>query len=130
MYSQKVSLGAGAIDVRDAYEMLKLFTSRQKIDISDDYDAWARLLVDEMKGDISALNKYDTVLIDEAQDMKQWAFEMIELHGKPGATICLGAGAGQELYGEESEWLREFSKSAKTRGLRRVFRNTKSVFQL
>ncbi len=73
---------------------------------------------------------YDTVLVDEAQDMDQWALELLEHLGGPKATLCVATGSAQELYGDSAEWLADFERSAKVKPLRRNFRNTKPVFRL
>ena len=48
----------------------------------------------------SAHSLYDTVCVDESQDLQQSAFEDIELVSKPDAHWFLADGPGQELYSE------------------------------
>lgn len=43
---------------------------------------------------------YDTVCIDESQDLSQWAFDNIQLVTKQDARWFLADGPGQELYSE------------------------------
>ncbi len=76
-----------------------------------------------MKKIAHRLPKYETVLIDEAQDMKDWALEMLELLSTPNATVCVAAGSGQELYGQSARWLKNFKQDASRKiPLKRIFR--------
>lgn len=116
-------------DVYDYFDVLRanaggqLLTGEQEGE--DDYDEWAQLVVD----DLSTVRpqKYDTILVDEAQDLPGWAFDLIDLLRKPHSTICVAYGSGQQLYGsntnDETEakadhsargqaWLSAFSASA------------------
>lgn len=141
-YSEKLPMAAYALEVYDVFDMLRYYNhgndfeselrsklNRAQNSKNDEYDMWAELLVEDMKRRELSLGKYDTVLIDEAQDMKNWAFEMIEMHMKPETSICVAAGSGQELYGASSQWLTDYEPS-KSHSLRRNFRNTKPVFML
>lgn len=118
------------IQVYDVFDMLTLYAADQKIDVGDDYDMWGELIVDEMRKNAASLDKFDTVLIDEAQDMKDWALSMLQLFTMPNATISVAAGTGQELYGNTSQWLQQFRSIAVNKRLNRNFRNTRPVFQL
>lgn len=97
-------------------------------------DEWGSLVVDELKNNKDhILDKYDTLLIDEAHDLKDWQLELLELHAKPGATICLAIGKGQELYRDDSsaaQWLDQLARGKNVRAwsLRRNFRNTRAQY--
>ncbi len=129
-FSERLDLCAGRIEVHDIFEMLSLFASRRQYELNGNIAEWAELVVDEMKDCRPALPKYDTILVDEGQDIRQWAYEMLELHAKESSTICVAAGDGQELYAGEADWLRDFRTRSETKRLLRVFRNPRSVFQL
>jgi len=96
-----------------------------------DYEVWGQLLVEELQREAGGgqLGIYDAILIDEAQDLTDWMYELVRLHGKPESTIGIAVATGQELYGERGTWLPEFLKTAKRKNLRRNFRNTKPCFQ-
>lgn len=123
------------VEVRDVFDILRqhyLYYGISVDEIGKDvgYDEWGRLIVEEMRTNVDSLQKYDTLLIDEAQDMKDWALEMVELLASPSAAICVAEGLGQELYGGSSRWLENFRKKARNKRLNRNFRDTIPVFQL
>jgi len=94
---------------------------------ADDHDEWAQTVVELMREQAAELKKYDTILIDEAQDLPSWAFDMAYLHSSEKATILVAAGRGQEMYGNESEALAVFRKRAKNHRCNRNFRNTEQI---
>ncbi len=130
-FSEDLRSAVGELEIRDVYELLGGFARRYGIENIDanDIDEWGALVASEIT-ESSHMRYYDTVLVDEAQDMKDWSLEMLEHLGNPGATVCVAAGKGQDLYGTSSEWLRTFRSTNRAKELRRNFRNTKPVFQL
>ncbi len=130
-FSEDLKSARGTLEIRDMYELLVEFASQYGVkDIeSDDANEWGELVADEMT-ESPDMRYYDTVLVDEAQDMEDWALRMLEHLGLPKATICVAAGKGQELYGTSSEWLKAFWRANQAKELRRNFRNTKPVFRL
>ena len=130
-FSKRLDSSRHRFDTHDVFELLGL--DAKAIDVSidgDDPDAWGEQVVEELEDVPEVLDKYDLVLIDEAQDMRAWALRLLELHANPGAAVCIASGTGQELYSQPSEWLQEFTKTATTKQLRRNFRNTLPVFRL
>jgi hypothetical protein len=120
----------GSIEVYDLFELLDHYapdeeTKRQ----ARKYDEWGQLVVTKMADAAGTVDKYDTLLIDEAQDLRSWAFPMIDILSKPDASLLVCVGYGQELYGEAASWLGKFCK-AETKTLRRNFRNTEPIFKL
>lgn len=103
---------------------------------SSDLDSWGGKLVKDIREnrDLIELRKYDTVLIDEAQDLKPWQFELLCLHCDDPSTLIAAVGIGQELYdgfGEAGEWIGSLKRlGAREISLRRNFRNPRLVFQL
>ncbi len=124
-FSEKLPLVGGELEVHDVWEMITLVLS--KPEQAGGYDEWAALVVEQMKEERETLPKFDTILVDEAQDMKDWAFEMLLLHSHEKTTFCIAAGSGQELYGNAAQFLKDFSSVAKKRPLRRYFRNTETI---
>jgi hypothetical protein len=125
-FSEKLLLTNGEIEIHDVWEIINLRGGKPpggEIDM----DEWASCVVDEMKKEQQTLPKFDTILIDEAQDLKGWAFEMLFVHAHDRSTICIAGGNGQELYGPSSESLKNFGAKAKKRVLRRNFRNTETM---
>jgi len=120
-YSQKLPKAEGHIFVQDIFAIARGYSDGQW---AEDHDTWGELVLKKMKKIAHSLPKYETVLIDEAQDMKDWALEILELLSTPNATVCVAAGSGQELYGQLAEWLKNFKQNASREiGLRRIFRN-------
>lgn len=116
-----------SIDVYDIWDLALKYTSVQR---SGSYAEWGQAMVRELSG--QNLEHYDTILIDETQDMGQWMFELLEPLSSPTTSWCLALGTGQELYGAPSPWVQQFKEAATVEhhGLRRVFRNSKSVFRV
>jgi hypothetical protein len=131
-YSEQLRTAESKLRVADVFEMVVQYAAEQGITLSegDDLEEWGVEVARDMHKNQEALLKYDTLLVDEGQDMKQWAFEMLSLHCRPDSTICIVAGKGQELYGGQSTWLRSFAETATQHRLNRNWRNTKPIFQL
>jgi hypothetical protein len=129
--SQRLREVQGCLTVTDVFDTLRSYAAEHKPLEWDeaDHDTWGMLISEAMSRAPEALTKYDTLLIDEAQDMKTWALEMLKLHTNADSTICVAFGAGQELYGGNSDWLKRFRENAADFHLRRNFRNTRPVFQ-
>jgi hypothetical protein len=124
-YSEKVTKSEGSIRVQDVFAIAQGYADGQW---AEDHDTWGELVLEKMKKVADRLPKYETVLIDEAQDMKNWALEMIELLSAPNATVCVAAGSGQELYGQSAQWLEKFKQNASREiGLNRNFRNAAPI---
>lgn len=129
--SEELRIAPGTMDIYDAWDLVGGFADSRNFDAKwKDHDEHAIQIVQEMKKANKTIPPYDTILIDEAQDMKQWAYEMAELHSRYGSSWCIAAGKGQELYGKEAKWLTEYKSKNPTHNLRRCFRNTKPVFQV
>ena len=130
--SERLKIAPGSLEICDVFDIMRSYISKKNHSVaSGEYDAWGELLTEEMRLDPDSVEKFDTLLIDESQDMMNWALSMLELRASNGTTICVAAGNGQQLYpGDGEPWLEEFRKSAVAKNLRRNFRNTKPVFQL
>ena len=95
---------------------------------SSGFDARGRDAVEllgSVKEDVAI---YDTVLIDETQDFRKWQFDLAKLHLKPGGTLLIAHGKGQELYPVDPV-IESILGAIPTQGLRRNFRNTKESFR-
>jgi ATP-dependent exoDNAse (exonuclease V) beta subunit len=129
-YSEELRLAAGTLEIRDVFELLSEYGTESGISIeAGDADEWGELIAEELRQS-RTVPQYDTVLVDEAQDMRGWALALLENLGGSEATVCVAKGTGQELYGDASDWLSQFETSARLRRLNRNFRNTRPVFQL
>jgi hypothetical protein len=124
-FSKAINAPDVTFDVYDVYDMLRSHAAGY--DIGDHtHDDWAALVVDDLRGRLST--RYDTILVDEAQDLPGWAFDFLDMQTKPSSTVCVGHGAGQSLYDVDDtreserdhaklgkEWLIKFSTDAKKR---------------
>jgi len=127
-YSEKLRIEPGLFTQQDVFAFASSHSSVKATGMS--HDEWGEKVLSVLKAKAKELVKYDAILIDEAQDIKDWALQMLQLFVKPDTTICVATGRGQEFYGQASEWLKNFEKSAKKRELRRNFRNTAPVGHL
>jgi hypothetical protein len=80
--------------------------------------------------------KYDVILIDESQDLRDDFFRVVELIARPNAAWFIAYGKGQEtnnfFANEEhpSPWLSNFLEVADANHLKRSFRNSTKAFLL
>lgn len=102
----------------------------------DRLDRWGEDLVLVLKEnpDLFPLEKFDTILVDEGQDILRWQHELLQLHAAKRATTVVANGSGQELYlknADAARWLDDLAKAgAKQVKLRRNFRNAAQVFKV
>jgi hypothetical protein len=135
-FSSRLKNAKNNFEVFDIFDLAALYGALMGLSGNESsHDDWGELIVSELKkGEILPTCKYDTILIDEVQDMKEWHLELLMLHAKSDATICLALGKGQELYGSgprSRDWIDKFLKDgAKRSRLNRNFRNTKNGFAL
>lgn len=80
--------------------------------------------------------KYDVILIDESQDLRDDFFRVVELIARPNAAWFIAYGKGQEtnnFFKDEthpSPWLKEFLENSEANHLKRSFRNSTKAFLL
>lgn len=127
-YSEKLRINPELFKLQDVFAFASSYSNIKASGMS--HDEWGEKVLQNLKARAGDLPKYDAILIDEAQDIKNWALQMLQLFADSDATICVATGRGQEFYGQASEWLKDFEKSAQKRGLRRNFRNTAPVGHL
>lgn len=136
-FNERLSLARYALDVLDVFELTRQAFELLKMGFVDaqDHDEWGSLVIDAIKDHVGErlIHEYDTVLIDEAHDMKDWQLELVKLHSAQQSTICIAMGKGQELYRDDSSaisWLEAVSPSGNIlkKQLRRNFRNTQSQY--
>jgi hypothetical protein len=134
-FNQKLNLSDHRPDIVDVSELGTRaldFNCCEPLD-EKSYDEWGKMVVSEIQNKGLFIDSYDTILVDEAHDMKDWQLELIHLHAERNSTICLALGKGQELYRDDSgalRWLEEVSSDKEfiSRPLRRNFRNTKAQY--
>jgi hypothetical protein len=130
-YSGKVKASTGVLLAVDVFDLLRAYAAEHGLtEIDKDYNGWGALITADMRQKQDSLKTYDTILIDEGQDMQDSALEMLELHAREDTTICVATGAGQELYGKAGAWLQGFRARSTVRRLLRNFRNPRLMFQV
>jgi|694.fasta_scaffold114093_2 hypothetical protein len=102
----------------------------------DEFDVWGNIISEELNKNLAFLTypKYDTILIDECQDFKEWQLNCAKSMGNHDCQYVIGFGQSQDLYNEKSdlflEYIKEVFQHSDTRTLRRNFRNSKKIYQL
>jgi AAA domain len=80
--------------------------------------------------------KYDVILIDESQDLRDDFFRVVELIARPTSAWFIAYGKGQETNNfvkdetHPSPWLKSFLATADANHLKRSFRNSTKAFLL
>lgn len=80
--------------------------------------------------------KYDVILIDESQDLRDDFFRVVELIARPTSAWFIAYGKGQETNNfvkdesHPSPWLKSFLSTAEPNHLKRSFRNSTKAFLL
>jgi nucleoside-triphosphatase THEP1 len=124
----------GFIDVFDIWELYKelghtggIFTEDQVAE-----NVYAFLQSDEGKNFV----KYDIILIDESQDLRDNFFRVVEQIARTNASWFVAYGKGQETNNfrkdetHPSPWLTEFLAKSDSNVLKRSFRNSTKAFLL
>jgi len=116
------------IDVYDLYELLKEIRSAAQLpylDGNQSADEGAVQIIEYLRS--NPIAPYDTVVIDEGQDVPFWTKSLVDLLTTPESSILTAFGRGQHLYGDSEGSLLELGLAR--RELRRNFRNTRLLFR-
>jgi hypothetical protein len=124
----------GFIDVFDIWELYKELGHATGIKGEEQVVKSVRqyLLSDDGKNYV----KYDVILIDESQDLRDGFFQVVEQIARPNASWFVAYGKGQEtnnFFQDESHpspWLKDFLATADPNHLKRSFRNSTKAFLL
>lgn len=133
-WSQRATIAApGHFDVYDVFQLLQLRLEERGLagnTSGADYEDYGNNSVDLLDIVRDEIAMYDTVLLDEAQDLDDWQVRLAQLHLKEAGTFLFGLGKGQELYRPGiSSRLKDILPNCTAVQLRRNFRNTKETFQ-
>lgn len=124
----------GFIDVFDIWELYKELGHTGGITTEDHVveNVAAYLASEEGKNFI----KYDVILIDESQDLRDGFFRVVEQIARDSAAWFIAYGKGQETNNfkldetHPSPWLTDFLAKAEANVLKRSFRNSTKAFLL
>jgi len=130
----------GLIDVFDEWELYKAIHPAWEPLIGKDLDRRFKTGTEvaqeilEAKGQSNAhpFSIYDTILIDEAQDLSNSIFQVLQYLARPSASWFASYGEGQEIFffnkENPSEFMKEWLQTAERRKLKRSFRNSTRAF--
>ena len=124
----------GFIDVFDIWELYKEIGHSAGIKGEDQVFENVKAYLESEEG--KTFVKYDIILIDESQDLRDDFFRIVELIARPNAAWFIAYGKGQEtnnFFKDEthpSPWLKEFLEKAEANHLKRSFRNSTEAFLL
>ena len=130
----------GLIDVFDEWELYKAIHPSWEPSIGKDQDRRFKTGTEvvqeilEAKGqpDSHPFSIYDTILIDESQDLSNAIFQVLQYLARPSASWFASYGEGQEIYffnkENPSDFMREWLQTAERKTLKRSFRNSTRAF--
>jgi hypothetical protein len=122
----------GFIDVFDVWELYKELGFSGGIAKESEVVENVRVYLESEEGKHRV--KYDLILVDESQDLRQNFFEVLEKIARPSASWIIAYGKGQETNNFEldashpSPWLSKFLAEAEANNLKRSFRNSTRAF--
>lgn len=127
----------------DVFDFFHLASDNQKLvalefESDETPNSWFDRVVGELELDSSRLPKYDLIVVDESQELRESERKLLRLHLKNGGSLFFSLGDGQEVYSDRSPFSEEDAKSffsdlgadpvPNARTLRRNFRNSRKVF--
>jgi len=137
------NINYGVIDVFDEWELYKSihhnwspYKSGSDANSPNEYKTPKEVVSEILKSldtnEGYTSNQYDTILIDESQDMSEALFMLLEKLARPTASWFIAYGKGQEIWmregGNPAPWLRKWIDKAERKKLRRSFRNSSRAF--
>ena len=125
--------GYGSITVHTVFDHIGLLNETGTLGctlVDDDYDSFAGAVIDRMVETDFLWEAYDTVLLDEAQDLKEYVGQLLQAITLDKTNVVIGVGIGQDLYVDsEPAWLKTFMEESETSELEKVYRTTAQTFQ-
>ena len=124
----------GFIDVFDIWEMYKELGHSAGIKGESQVLDNVKTYLEGEEG--NTFVKYDVILIDESQDLRDDFFRVVELIARPNAAWFIAYGKGQETnnFAEDqthpSPWLQDYLAKSDVNHLKRSFRNSTKAFLL
>ena len=123
----------GSITVHTIFDHIGLLNETGNLGCvlrDDEFDAFADDVIQQMFMHDFLWETYDTVLLDEAQDLKQYVGPLLQAITLQSTNIIVGVGTGQNLYLETAPaWLDAFMNESEVCELDQVYRTTAQIFQ-
>ena len=124
--------GEGGVHVCHFFELCSLALGeavRFENETSDYYDLVAQETLDRVKAGRSRVPPFDAILVDEGQDFDDLMLRVILALLKPGGDFVLSLDSTQDLYMRKASWKSVgINAGGRTHSLKRVYRNTKAIF--
>ncbi len=124
----------GFIDVFDIWALYKELGHAAGIQAEAQVFDSVKAFLESVEG--KTFVKYDVILIDESQDLRDDFFRVVELIARPTSAWFIAYGKGQETNNfvkdesHPSPWLKSFLSTAESNHLKRSFRNSTKAFLL
>jgi hypothetical protein len=95
------------------FDYLNRFSQHVGLDIDlneNVFDDWAELVAGEIANYSDDQDRFDVILVDEAQDMLDYVEPVLQNCVTEAASIVIGVGVGQELYNKKANvsWLSRY----------------------
>lgn len=125
--------GYGRITVHTIFDHIQLINETGNLGCSivgDDFDQFPNDVIQRMIEQDYMWEAYDTLLLDEAQDLKDYVGHLIQAITLENTNIVIGVGIGQDLYQDSPpDWLKSFMHESDVCELEQVYRTTAQTFQ-
>jgi hypothetical protein len=117
------------LEIRNIFEFLDRIQSDFPAE-GDGADDWASLIAAELSQGSLVSPLYDLILVDEAQDMKDYVEPVLQFALAEGGSVVLGLGTGQELYENlvPGSWLQRFQSTESPILCDNVYRTPEEIF--
>jgi hypothetical protein len=137
---RKATVEYGNIEVFDEWELYKAVHQDWNPHIGEGlerrfkepHEIAEEILAAKGTPDAHPTSIYDTILIDESQDLSESLFHVLQYLARPTASWFVSYGEGQEIFFFNKEnpapWLRNWLEGAERKRLRRSFRNSTRAF--
>ncbi len=129
-----ITLGDGRISVCHFYELCSQILNEPihyENEESDYYDLVMQRALAAATGNDSGTEPFDAVFIDEGQDFSNDMLKTVLSSLKPGGDLVIALDSYQDLYSRRASWKRlGINAVGRTRHLKRVYRNTREIFDL
>jgi superfamily I DNA/RNA helicase len=127
-----VGTGEGGIQVCHFFDLCSKVLGepvRFENESSEYYDLVAQETLDRVKAGKSRVDPFDAILVDEGQDFDDLMLKVVLALLKPGGDFVLSMDSYQDLYRRRPSWKSVgIQAGGRTHTLKRVYRNTKAIF--
>jgi hypothetical protein len=132
MQDKGVGTGEGGVHVFHFYQLCAMVLG-EELRFENESEEYYRLVLQEtwerIQGGNSRLDDFDAVLIDEGQDFDDDMLKILLALLRPGGQLVMSVDSCQDLYMRRPSWKSlGIRAGGRTHYLRRVYRNTKEIF--